>query len=263
MHTASRNQDPCLLHLQGESHCLEQSKLFMAFAGSLRQGKLHRGRPPSAMLVIETTLREVARFLDSWGLGDPRRSTPGQPFLDAPFCQHDQKMEGGGPGPQATASAPQLHSPPNHRGVWNFPGPTPPHLVGPYSRRLLLPPASGRIHPDHPTQGAAQMHCPSLEARYRIVAPNQDDSRGLPVGMPSPSRWGNHKPCQPKEWSEGCQSIPHTIGGPNHKPVQVPGKIGGRHPWPPRQHRTPNFPHCNQNLPGNLLGDTRSRPPGG
>jgi hypothetical protein len=65
-----------LLHLQGEPHQMERSELLMAFAGSLLQGKLHGGRAPTGT-VIETMLREVARFLDSRGLGDPRRSTLG------------------------------------------------------------------------------------------------------------------------------------------------------------------------------------------
>jgi hypothetical protein len=49
------------------------------------QGKLHGGRPPSGMS-MEMTLREVAKFLDSKCLGDPRRSTPGQLFLDTQFA---------------------------------------------------------------------------------------------------------------------------------------------------------------------------------
>jgi hypothetical protein len=84
-YTASHNQDPCFLHLQGDTHHLECSKLLLAFAGSLRQDKLHGGQPPSGMS-IETTLQKVAKFLDSRGLGDPRRSTPGQPFLDTQFA---------------------------------------------------------------------------------------------------------------------------------------------------------------------------------
>jgi hypothetical protein len=77
----------------------------MAFAGSLRQGKLHRGRPPSAT-VIKTTLREVARFLDSRGLGDPRCSTPGQPFLDAPLTNMIRRWKGEDPGPKPQQALP-------------------------------------------------------------------------------------------------------------------------------------------------------------
>jgi hypothetical protein len=48
--------------LQGESHCLEQSELFMAFAGSLWQGKLHRGRPPSALVIETTSVTQITVF---------------------------------------------------------------------------------------------------------------------------------------------------------------------------------------------------------
>jgi hypothetical protein len=71
----------------------------MAFAGSLRQSKLHSGQPPLAT-VIKTTLQEVARFLDSRGLGNPRRSTPGQLFLDAPFVNMIRRWKGEDPGPK-------------------------------------------------------------------------------------------------------------------------------------------------------------------
>jgi hypothetical protein len=77
-YTTSQNQDPHFPCLQGDTH--QCSELLLAFAGSLRQGKLHDGQPPARMS-IETTLREVAKFL-----GDPRRSTPGQPFLDTQFA---------------------------------------------------------------------------------------------------------------------------------------------------------------------------------
>jgi hypothetical protein len=77
----------------------------MAFAGSLRQGKLHRGQPPSAT-VIETMLQEVARFLDSQGLGDPRRSTLGQPCLDAPFANMIRRWKGEDPGPKPQQALP-------------------------------------------------------------------------------------------------------------------------------------------------------------
>jgi hypothetical protein len=158
----------------------------------------------------------------SWTVGG--LVTLGTALPGCTLRKHDQKMEGGGSGPQATASAPQLHSPPNCWGVRNFPGPMMPHHVGPYSCRLFLPPASKRIHPDHPAQGAAQTHCPSPKGT------SHSGTRGLPIGTPSPSGWGNHKPGQPKEWSKGRQGISHTIGGHDHMPVQVAGKIGGRHP---------------------------------
>jgi hypothetical protein len=95
-YTASRNQDPRFLHLQGDTHHLERSELLLAFAGSLWQGMLHGGRPPSGTS-IEMTLREVAKFL-----GDPRRSTPGQPFIDTQFTDILQqwKMEDPAPQPQ-------------------------------------------------------------------------------------------------------------------------------------------------------------------
>jgi hypothetical protein len=100
-YSASRNQDPRFLHLQGDTHHLECSELLLAFAGSLRQGKLHGGRPPSRTS-IKMTLLEVAKFLDSRGLGDPRRSTPGQPFLDTQFVDilRQWKMENPAPRPQ-------------------------------------------------------------------------------------------------------------------------------------------------------------------
>jgi hypothetical protein len=72
----------------------------MAFAGSLRQGKLHCGRPPPSTRVIETMLREVTRFLDSQGLGNPRCSTLGQPFLNAPFANMIRRWKGEDPGPK-------------------------------------------------------------------------------------------------------------------------------------------------------------------
>jgi hypothetical protein len=89
---------------------MEQSKLFMALAGSLRQGKLHSGRAPSSM-VIKTTLREVAQFLDSWGLGNPWRSTSGQPFLDAQFADmiHRWKTEDPVPRPQQALPSSTIH----------------------------------------------------------------------------------------------------------------------------------------------------------
>jgi hypothetical protein len=46
------------------------------------------------------TLWEVAKFQDSKGLGDPRRSTPGQPFLDTQFVDIQWKMEDPAPRPQ-------------------------------------------------------------------------------------------------------------------------------------------------------------------
>jgi hypothetical protein len=64
---------------------MEQSTLFLAFAGSLWQEKLHNGCAPLGGAGIKTTLWEVARFLDSRGIGDPRQSTLGQPFLDTQF----------------------------------------------------------------------------------------------------------------------------------------------------------------------------------
>jgi hypothetical protein len=80
--------------------------------------------------------------------------------------EHDPDMERGGSGPQATAGAPQLHSPPDRQGVRKFPSPATLHHVGPCSHCLvLLPPASGRIHPDHPAQGAAQANALSLSKR--------------------------------------------------------------------------------------------------
>jgi hypothetical protein len=48
------------------------------------------------------------------GSGDPRRSTPGQPFLDACFANMIRRWKGEDPGPKATAGAPQLCSPPDH-----------------------------------------------------------------------------------------------------------------------------------------------------
>jgi hypothetical protein len=77
----------------------------MAFAGSLQQGKLHHGQPPSAT-VIETMVQEVARFLDSRGLGDPRHSTLGQPFLDAPFTNMIRRWKGEDPGPKPQQALP-------------------------------------------------------------------------------------------------------------------------------------------------------------
>jgi hypothetical protein len=143
-------------------------------------------------------------------------------------------MERGGSGPQATAGAPQLRSPPDRQGVRNFPDPMTPHHIGPCSHCLLLPPASGRIHPGHPTQGAAQMHCPSPKQRgHHILAPDKGDPRGLTPGTPPPSRWGHYKPGQPEGQSEGCQSISQPIGGSNHMPMQVFSQIGGRPFRPP------------------------------
>jgi hypothetical protein len=77
----------------------------MAFAGSLWQGKLHGGRAPSGM-VIETMRREVARFLDSRGLGDPRRSTSGQPFLDAQFADMIRRWKAEDPVPRPQQALP-------------------------------------------------------------------------------------------------------------------------------------------------------------
>jgi hypothetical protein len=37
----------------------------------------------------------------------------------------------------------------------------------------------GIIHPDHPAQGAAQMHCPSRKGGHHILAPDKGDPRGL------------------------------------------------------------------------------------
>jgi hypothetical protein len=70
----------------------------MAFAGSLWQGKLHGGRVPSGT-VIETTLWEVAWFLDSRGLGNPWRSTLGQPFLDVQFADMIRRWKAEDPAP--------------------------------------------------------------------------------------------------------------------------------------------------------------------
>jgi hypothetical protein len=83
----------------------------MAFAGSIRQGKLHRGGAPSGM-VIETMLREVTRFLDSWGLGNPWRSTLGQPFLDVQFADmiHRWKAEDPAPRPQQALPSSTIHT---------------------------------------------------------------------------------------------------------------------------------------------------------
>jgi hypothetical protein len=82
----------------------------MAFAGSLGQGKLHGGRAPSSM-VIESMLREVARFLDSRGLGNPRRSNLGQIFLDTQFsdmiCRW--KVEDPAPRPQQALPSSTIH----------------------------------------------------------------------------------------------------------------------------------------------------------
>jgi hypothetical protein len=138
-----------------------------------------------------------------------------------------------------------------------------PHLFGPCSCCLLLPPASGRIHPDHPAQGAAQTHCPSLKGGHHILAPDKGDPLRLTPGMPPPSRRGHYKPGQPEERSEGCQSISHPIGGSNHMPMQVFSQIGGCPFRPPRCHCTRNLPHCNRNFPGYQPGDTRSHLPRG
>jgi hypothetical protein len=52
-------------------------------------------------------LREVARFLDSsWGLGDPRHSTLGQPFLDAPFVNMIRRWKGEDLGPKPMQALP-------------------------------------------------------------------------------------------------------------------------------------------------------------
>jgi hypothetical protein len=139
-------------------------------------------------------------------------------------------MERRGSGPQATAGAPQLHSPPDCRGVQNFPDPATPHHIGPCSHCLLLPPVSGRIHPNQPVQGAAQMHCPSPKGGHHTLAPDKGDPRRLIPGTPPPSRWGHYKPGQPEEQSEGCQSISHPVGGSNHVPMQVFSQIDG-HPF--------------------------------
>jgi hypothetical protein len=40
------------------------------------------------------------RFLDSRGLGNPRCSTLGQPFLDAPFANMIRRWKGEDPGPK-------------------------------------------------------------------------------------------------------------------------------------------------------------------
>jgi hypothetical protein len=90
---------------------MEQSELFMALAGSLRQGKLHSGRAASGM-VIETTLREVAQFLDSRGLGNPQRRTLGQPFLDMQFADMIRrwKVEDPAPRPQQALPSSTIHT---------------------------------------------------------------------------------------------------------------------------------------------------------
>jgi hypothetical protein len=131
------------------------------------------------------------------------------------------------------------------------------HHIGPCSHCLLLPPASGRIHPDHPTQGAAQTQCPSLKGGQHILAPDKGDHPcGLTPGTPPPSRWGHYKPGQPEERSEGYQSISHPIGGPNHMPMQVFSQIGGCPFRPPCRHHTRNLPHYNRNFPGYRPGDS-------
>jgi hypothetical protein len=222
----------------------------MAFAGSLQQGKLHRGRPPSTT-VIETMLQEVTRFLDSRGLGNPRRSTPGQPFLDAPFANMIRRWKGEDPGPKPQQVLPSsaVHqiakvygtSPILRRRIMSD------LVVVAYF--FLLRVGEYTLTTPH-RGGAAQMHCPSLKGAHHILAPDKGDPRRLTPGTPPQSRWGHYKPGQPEERSEGCQSISHPIRGSNHMPMQVFSQIGGCPFWPPRQHRTQNLLHCNQNFPG-------------
>jgi hypothetical protein len=64
--------------------CKERPAVWNEASCSCQQGRLHSGRAPLGAS-IETTLREVACFLDSRGIGDPRRSTLGQPFLNTQF----------------------------------------------------------------------------------------------------------------------------------------------------------------------------------
>ena len=104
-YATSRNQDPFFARLRGHHHQLERSQLFLAFAGALRQGKLHGGHPPSGTSV-ETTLREVAQFLVHRGLGDPRRSTVGQANLDKNFSSALKRWKDEDPAPKPQQALP-------------------------------------------------------------------------------------------------------------------------------------------------------------
>jgi hypothetical protein len=164
----SHNQDPRFLHLQGDTHHLECSKLLLAVAGSLRQGKLHGGQPPYGMN-IETTLWEVAKFLDSRGLGDPRRSTPGQPFLDTQFADilGQSKMEDPAPQPQQA-----LPSSSTIRLIADVYGKTKGDS-GPHYHHVLLPPTSRRIYPNGWPAGTEETHHPTPTAGHHVLETSQ------------------------------------------------------------------------------------------
>ena len=98
-------QNPYLHNLQGASHYMERSDLFMAFACSLRNGQLHESKGASAT-TIEATLRECAGIMVAREFADPRRHHPAQPQLDTRFRQQFKQWKDEDPTPKPEHALP-------------------------------------------------------------------------------------------------------------------------------------------------------------
>jgi hypothetical protein len=167
-------------------------------------------------------------------------------------------MERRGSGPQATAGAPQLCSPPDCRGVRNFPDPMTPHHVGPCSHCLLLPPASGRIHPDHPSRGQHKCTIPLRKGgitfwhQTRVIPADSPLERllqadGATINLANQKN--RVKDAKVSHTPSGdpaicpCRSLARLVDALSSLPADLP--------------------HCNWNFPGYRPGDSGGSPPRG
>jgi hypothetical protein len=77
---------------------MERRRLFLAFAGTIREGEYHNGDTVWGA-TIEETLLEVTKVLGEFGVEDPRRWHPAQHRLDAAFSSYYTKCKDTDPAP--------------------------------------------------------------------------------------------------------------------------------------------------------------------
>lgn len=103
---ASRfGQDPYLSRIQGATHHLERSLLFMAFALALRNGELD-GKGPAKGSEITEALRYCGLCMVAYGYADPRRADIGQRNLDHTIAHHLQRWRDADPAPKPQQALP-------------------------------------------------------------------------------------------------------------------------------------------------------------
>jgi hypothetical protein len=96
--------------MQGQAHHVEQRKLFMAFAMALRRDEYHKGKRVSGETITET-LRWCPGCMAENGFADPRRTDPGQHYLDQCFSKKlaQWQQEDPPPQPQQALSSSTVH----------------------------------------------------------------------------------------------------------------------------------------------------------